>query len=71
MVAITLASVVFPVPGGPQRMDRAEPVGFDQAAQRRLPGAEEVALADDVVERVRAHPEGERRGLRQPFVGRV
>ena len=54
------ASVVLPVPGGPQRIDRREAVGLDQRAQR-LPGPEQLLLADDVVERARPQPRRERR----------
>ena len=57
-----VASVVLPVPGGPHRNTscRRPAAGFDQPAQRRA-RAEQVLLADDLVEGARPHPGGERR----------
>ena len=58
--AIARASVVLPEPGGPWRIIECSRPGLDRAAQRRL-RAEQLALADDLVERARAHARGERR----------
>ena len=69
--AMTRASVVLPVPGGPQRMidcSRSRSI----ASRSGLPGAEDLLLADELVERARPHPLGERgaggrpRGLPAP-----
>ena len=60
MSAMTRASVVLPVPGGPQRMidcRRSRSI----ASRSGLPGREDLVLADDLVERPRPHPFGERR----------
>ena len=54
------ASVVLPVPGGPQRMidcSRSRSI----ASRSGLPGAEQVLLPDELVEGPRPHPLGERR----------
>ena len=45
----------------PPQDHRVQPPGFERDAQR-LAGAEQVALADDLVERLRPQPLGERRG---------
>ena len=61
--AIRRASVVLPVPGGPHRM-------IDCSRSRSIisrsgrPGCDQIVLADDLVERSRPHPLGERNGLR-------
>ena len=57
---MTRARVVLPVPGGPQRITEREPVGLDQHPQR-LARAEQVVLADDVVEGPGPQPGRERR----------
>ena len=59
MSAMTRASVVLPVPGGPHRMidcSRSRSI----ASRSGLPGREDVVLADDLVERARPHALGER-----------
>ncbi len=58
--AMIRASVVLPVPGGPQRMHRRQLAGLDEAAQD-APFADEVLLADVLVEAARPHAGGERR----------
>ena len=51
MVAATiLASVVFPLPGGPKKIADADPVFLDRAPERRS-FAEHVLLPDELVER--------------------
>ncbi len=69
LAATRYASVVLPVPGGPQSTTE------DGAARARLlarattsrrsgePGAEQVVLPGDLVQRPRPHPDGERRAL--------
>ena len=60
--ASSRASVVLPVPGGPQRIiECRSPRSIARAEQRAR--AEEVSLADELVEDVRPHPLGERRRL--------
>ena len=57
--AMRRASVVLPVPGGPHRMidcRRSRSI----ASRSGLPGAEQLLLADELVERARPHPLGER-----------
>ena len=54
------ASVVLPVPGGPQRITEREPVGLDERPQRP-PRPEQVVLADDLVEGAGPQPGGQRR----------
>ena len=54
------ASVVLPVPGRAEQDQRHRRVTLDEPAQRRS-GAEQVLLADDLVERARTHPGGQRR----------
>ena len=49
---------------------RAEPVGLEQAAQQ-LAGAEEVLLADELVEGARPHARGQRLGLAEVGVTRL
>ena len=44
------ASVVLPVPGGPQRISECSAFALDHLAQQP-PGAEQVLLADELVER--------------------
>ncbi len=70
--AMMRASVVLPVPGGPHRMidcSRSRSI----ASRSGLPGREQILLADELVERARPHPLGERRlravGDRRVFVG--
>ena len=63
--AMRRASVVLPVPGGPQRMidcSRSRSI----ASRSGLPGREQVLLADELVERARPHPLGERRAAARP-----
>ena len=57
--AMMRASVVFPHPGGPPEEHRAQIVALDLRAQR-FSGAEQIFLADEFVERLRAHAVGER-----------
>ena len=59
--AIRRASVVLPTPGGPHRIIECSRPGLERDAQR-LAGAEQVTLADDLVERLRPQPLGERSG---------
>ena len=62
------ASVVLPVPGGPQRMidcSRSRSI----ASRSGLPGREQLLLADELVERARPHPLGERRLARSLAAG--
>ena len=47
--------------------DRAQPVLLDGGAQPAT-GADRLLLADDLLERARTHPHGERRHLRLPLV---
>ncbi len=57
--AISRASVVLPQPGGPQRI--IEPRSSRSMATRSgLPGPEQRLLADELLERARAHALGER-----------
>ena len=63
-VAISRASVVLPVPGGPQRMIDREAVLVDGRRSGR-PGADQRLLADELVERPRTHALGERRVRRR------
>ena len=60
----------LPAPGRPVEDRRADAVLGDREPQGRLL-AEDLLLADEVVEPLRPHPKRERRGLRQPFVGRI
>ena len=56
-VAIIRASVVLPQPGGPQKS--IEPMSSRSICSRSgLPGAEEILLADELIERARAHAIG-------------
>ncbi len=55
--------------GRPPEDDRAESIGLDEGAQRH-PRAEQVLLADHVVEAAGPHPGRQRRPPRQAFVGR-
>ena len=53
------ASVVLPTPGGPQKI--IELVSSLSICTRNgLPGAQQMLLADELVERARAHPLGQR-----------
>ena len=64
--AISRASVVLPVPGGPQRI--TERAGRPRSARRRgASGPEQVLLAHHLVERGGAQPVGQRRPGRQPL----
>ena len=57
------ASVVLPVPGGPQKMidcSRSRSI----ASRSGRPGADQLVLAFDLVERARPHPLGKRYGSR-------
>ena len=62
--AITSASVVFPVPGGPHRIIDGNAIAFDRAAQRAS-GTEDRLLTDELVERSRTHSRRERRRIRR------
>ena len=66
--ATASASVVLPVPGGPQKIALREPVLLDEAAQRPA-RSDELVLADDVVDRARSQPGGERRLGAQALLG--
>ena len=65
--AMSLATVVLPIPGGPQRM-RDESRSASIRTRSGLPGPEEVLLADHFVEGRRAQARRERRPPRQPVV---
>ena len=47
--AMSRAMVVFPVPGGPQRITELQPIGVDEGPQR-FARSEQLVLADDLVE---------------------
>ena len=64
--AISRASVVLPVPGGPQRISECS-WPFSSAWRSGLPGAQHLLLADELVEGARPHAIGERP---QRIVGR-
>ena len=68
--AMMRASVVLPVPGGPQRMIDCRQVALDRFAQR-LAGREQLLLADELVERARPHALGQRRAVRARCAGVV
>ena len=57
--AISRASVVLPVPGGPQRISECS-WPFSSAWRSGLPGAEHLLLADEFIERARPHAIGQR-----------
>ena len=57
--AISRASVVLPTPGGPHRIIECSRPDSNAIAQR-LAGPEQVLLADDLVQRLRAQALGER-----------
>ena len=65
--AISRASVVLPMPGGPHRIIEC---GLPASKARRsgLPGCEQMRLTDDLVERARTQALGERR---QPVPRRI
>jgi len=63
--AMTRASVVFPLPGGPEKITTAND-GFNGAAQK-FAGAKDVFLADKFLQRARSHPCGERRSAVRTF----
>ena len=67
--AIRRASVVLPEPGGPHRIIEC---GLPDSKARRsgLPGAEQMLLADDLVERARPQLLGERRRGRRALPSR-
>ena len=68
--AMMRASVVLPVPGGPQRMidcSRSRSI----ASRSGLPGRQQVLLADVLVERARPHALGERRAARPALAASV
>ena len=66
--ATSRASVVLPVPGGPNRIiECGAPCSI--AVRSAVPSAEQVRLADDLVERLRPHARGERRAGSVPLVG--
>ena len=59
MCAIICASVVLPVPGGPQKI--SEPVSSRSICVRSgLPGAEHVLLPNEFVQRARTHAVSQR-----------
>ena len=62
--------MVFPVPGGPYSSTEAGGAALDEPAQRGA-GPQQVALADDLVERPGAHADGQRRGRGAARAGRV
>ena len=55
------ARVVFPVPGRAGEDDRRQPIRFDRAPEQ-FARRENVLLPDELLERARPHPAGERRG---------
>ncbi len=59
--AMIRASVVFPVPGGPQRIIEGR-LSASTRRRRILPSADQVLLADVLIERSRPHARGERHG---------
>ena len=60
------ASVVLPVPGGPQRItDESRSASISDA--QRPARAEQLLLADDLVERARPQPGRERRLALEPL----
>ena len=61
-LAMTWARAVLPRAGRAVEDQRAEPVGEEHPAEQ-LAGAEEVLLADELVEGPRPHPGGQRPGL--------
>ena len=63
------ARVVLPVPGGPQRITDDSRSASMRARSGR-PGAEQVLLADDVVEGAGPQPGGQRRLAGQPLRAR-
>ncbi len=69
-LATMRASVVLPLPGRAVEDHRADPVLLDREPERGAL-AEDLLLADEVVEPLRPEPERERRDLRQPFLGGV
>ena len=59
MCAMIFASVVLPVPGGPQKT--SEPVSSRSTCVRSgLPGTDQVLLPDELLESTRAHAVGQR-----------
>ena len=57
--AMICASVVLPVPGGPQKMIEPGIVALDLHAQR-FAGADQMFLSDELIERARTHAIGQR-----------
>ena len=66
--ATARASVVLPVPGGPHSSTDDRRSVLDEAAQRPA-RAEQVVLADDVVDGARPQPRGQRRLAAQALLG--
>ena len=64
---MTRASVVLPVPGGPQRMTELRRSASTSARNGR-PGAKQMGLPDDLIERRRAETISERRLLAKLFL---
>ena len=58
--ARSLASVVLPVPGPPQKIKGREGAAILDQSTDQLALADEVPLADELIEAPRAHPLGER-----------
>ncbi len=55
------ASVVLPLPGGPQRIERVERLAALDHLAEQAAGPEQMLLADELVERRGPHALGERR----------
>ena len=64
LAPISRATVVLPVPGGPQKIIEPSVGGFEHPRQRAL-GPGQMLLAGDFGEAFRPQPLGERRGRRQ------
>ena len=67
--ATASANVVLPVPGGPQKIALVRR-SCSTSSPQRLAGADEVLLADDVVERARPQAGRQRRVTAQMLLGR-
>ncbi len=69
-LAMILASVVLPTPGGAPEDEAGGVVVFDLQAER-FAGGEEMGLAEELVEGARAHALGEGRALLRGLVAGV